>query len=921
MTTINVNKEGAGTWVLGGAGNYLGLTDIKAGMLVAASNGALGTGGHRGDTMSFIRDGATLALQGGISLDEHFHVWGAGVGGLGAIRSLSGDNALTNTNNGAAGFALRANTTVGVDAGTLTVAGFYEDQGSFGLTKVGNGTLALTVPSTYTGATSVTGGTLNAAAGALANTSGITVTGAALSAVDYAANATLNLDASATAVVSGANLNLSGAVTNNGSANSALNFTASTGTITLASLAGSGKTRFGRDAVITGGISSGAVTVVGALSADISGGTVSTGALTGAITGGTTTVSGVATISSVTAGTVNLNGATSSIATLTAGTINLGTTALTVQEGTFTGLLAGAQGSLIKASAGTLTLSGANSFGGGTTINAGTLVIGQAGSLGSGAVTVASGASLDLANFSVSNIITAATGASIINGPSTASVDTSGSQAVIDTVLTGSGGLTKSDGGELVLTTPNFFTGGVSATTAGAVISAAHLADGSSSLGASALNDPTKLVLGNGATLEFTGTTATTTSRSFTVSGSAALAVDASAAALTFSSASIMALDPADPTPQLKLVANNSGINRFEAQISADDLAAGRGISNLVIDGTGQWVLGGAANRFKGDVRMEVGGGATLGFEAGALGTGSTYASSVIEVGNGSKLSWAGNNNTDDISGRLSVPAGATAKLDLGDNNVTFASAPSVGTGGSLEKQGTGTLKIAAAVNAPTLNVAITGGRLAVNGTLGNITLAQGATLGGSGTIGVATVASGATVAPGNSPGLLNGTSMTLSGGAIFEWEVQNATSTSGYDRINLTGDLDLRGANPGSRVVFKVVSRLGSGDGNTVGDPLNFAPPGGAASIRTFQFGQVGGVLLNSGQNISDVFSFDVSQFTYSDGSASNAGLWSINWDSGTGAITVTAVPEPSTYGLGLGALALAAAALRRRRRQAPKA
>ncbi|MEO0039084.1 MAG: hypothetical protein RIS38_32, partial [Verrucomicrobiota bacterium] len=836
------------------------------------------------------------------------------------IRSLSGDNALTNTNNGAAGFALRANTTVGVDAGTLTLSGFYEDQGSFGLTKVGNGTLALTVASTYTGATAVTGGTLTAAAGALANTSGITVAGAALTAVDYAAAATLTVDASGTAVVSGADLNLSGAITNNGSAASALNFTASTGTITLASLAGSGKTRFGRDAAITGGVSSGEVTVVGALSADISGGTVNTGALTGAISGGTTTVSGVATISSVTAGTVNLNGATASIATLTAGTINLGTTALTVQEGTFTGLLAGSLGSLIKSSAGTLTLSGANTFGGGTTISAGTLVIGQAGSLGSGAVSVASGASLDLANFSVSNVITAATGASIINGPSTASVTTTGSQSV-DTVLTGTGGLTKSDGGELTLSTPNFFTGGVSATTAGAVISAAHLADGSSSLGASALNDPTKLVLGNGATLEFTGTTATTTSRSFTVSGSAALAVDSNAAPLTFSAASIMALDPADSAPQLKLVANNSGINRFEAQISADDIAAGRGLSSLVIDGTGKWVIGGAANRFKGDVRMDVSGGATLGFEAGALGTGSTYASSVIEVGNGSKLSWAGNNNTDDISGRLSVPAGATAKLDLGDNNVTFASAPSVGTGGSLEKQGTGTLKIAAAVNAPTLNVAITGGRLAVNGTLGNITLAQGATLGGSGTIGVATVASGATVAPGNSPGLLNGTSMTLSGGAIFEWEVQNATSTSGYDRINLTGDLDLRGANPGSKVVFKVISRLGSGDGNTVGDPLNFAPPGGAASIRTFQFGQVGGVLLNSGQNISDVFSFDVSQFTYSDGSSSNAALWSINWDSGTGAITVTAVPEPSTYGLGLGALALAAAALRRRRRQARQA
>jgi MYXO-CTERM domain-containing protein len=733
------------------------------------------------------------------------------------------------------------------------------------------------------------------------------------------ASATLTLDASATATLSGAGLNLSGAVTNEGTSDAALNFSASSGTITLASLSGAGKTRFGRDAVITGGVSSGVVTVVGALNANISGGTVTAAAHTGSISGGTTTISGVATIATLSGGTVNLNGATSSVGTLTAGTINLGATALTVDAGTFTGLLAGAQGSLIKASAGTLTLSGANTFGGGTTVSAGTLIIGQAGSLGSGAVTVASGASLDLANFSVSNVITAATGASIINGPSTASVTTTGSQSV-NTVLTGDGGLTKSDGGELTLTTPNFFTGGVSATTAGAVISAAHLADGASSLGASALNDPTKLVLGNGATLEFTGTTATTTSRSFTVAGEASLAVDANAAALTFSAASIMALDAADPTPQLRLVANNSGVNRFEAQLSADDIAAGRGLSSLVIDGTGKWVLGGSANRFKGDVRVDVGGGATLGFEAGALGTGAGYSSSVIEVGNGSKLAWSGS-NTDDISSRLSVPAGATAKLDLGSNNVTFASAPTVGSGASLEKQGTGTLKIAATVSAPTLNVAVSGGRLAVNGTLGNITLGSGATLGGSGTIGTATVAAGATVAPGNSPGLLTGASLSYSGGANFEWEVQDATSLSGYDRISLSGNLDLTGASPGNRINLKIISRLGNGDGNTLGNPLNFAPPGGAASIRTFQFGQVGGVLLNSGQNISDVFAFDLSQFTYSDGSSSNAALWSIDWNSGTGAITLTAVPEPSTYGIGLGALALAAAALRRRRRTAPQA
>lgn len=92
---------------------------------------ALGAGGHDQATMTWIRDGATLALQGGISSGEHFHVWGSDVGGLGAIRSLSGDNALTNVDNsGGPGYALRSQTTVGVDAGSLSVSGFYESGGS-----------------------------------------------------------------------------------------------------------------------------------------------------------------------------------------------------------------------------------------------------------------------------------------------------------------------------------------------------------------------------------------------------------------------------------------------------------------------------------------------------------------------------------------------------------------------------------------------------------------------------------------------------------------------------------------------------------------------------------------------------------------------------------------------------------------------
>ncbi|TAE90572.1 MAG: hypothetical protein EAZ81_09605, partial [Verrucomicrobia bacterium] len=144
----------SGVLTLNSSGTYTGITEIKGGMLVAANNNALGAGGHDGNTMSFIYDGATLALQGDITSNEHFHLWGAGENGLGALRNLSGNNSLTDS------YTLRANSTIGVDQGSLTVPYFYESGGSFSLTKSGSGMLILTGGNSYTGGTNVNGGVL-----------------------------------------------------------------------------------------------------------------------------------------------------------------------------------------------------------------------------------------------------------------------------------------------------------------------------------------------------------------------------------------------------------------------------------------------------------------------------------------------------------------------------------------------------------------------------------------------------------------------------------------------------------------------------------------------------------------------------------------------------------------------------------------
>ena len=170
-STYGITKNGPGTVVMTNANSYGGVTTINSGTLVAANNTALGTGGFNGATMTYVRDGATLALQGGITVGEHFHIAGSGVGGLGAIRSLSGNNSLT-TN-----FTLDTNATIGVDADTLTISSIIYNNGPFGITKVGAGTLALSGANTYPGDTIVRAGTLAVNGSSIADTGKLVIDG------------------------------------------------------------------------------------------------------------------------------------------------------------------------------------------------------------------------------------------------------------------------------------------------------------------------------------------------------------------------------------------------------------------------------------------------------------------------------------------------------------------------------------------------------------------------------------------------------------------------------------------------------------------------------------------------------------------------------------------------------------------------
>ena len=124
--------------------------------------------------------------------------------------------------------------------------------------------------------------------------------------------------------------------------------------------------------------------------------------------------------------------------------------------------------SLVKTGAGTLLLSGGNSYVGGTTLSAGTLGVYNSGSLGSGGTLTFDGGTLQIESpttaFSDGRLISInATGGTI---------DTAGSTATFSGVISGLGALTQSTTGTLILSGINTYTGGTTVT-GGGVLSVA----------------------------------------------------------------------------------------------------------------------------------------------------------------------------------------------------------------------------------------------------------------------------------------------------------------------------------------------------------------------------------------------------------------------------------------------------------------
>ncbi|QQL64666.1 autotransporter-associated beta strand repeat-containing protein [Salmonella enterica subsp. enterica serovar Othmarschen] len=360
----NVVKSGADTLTLSGSNTYTGGTLISGGTLVASNVETLGTGD--------VTDNATLALNAGGDFTNN-------IGGTGRVEK-SGDKTLTlsGSNTYTGGTLISSGTLVANDVNALgtgdvtdnatlalnTGGDFTNNIGGTGrVEKSGDDALTLSGSNTYTGGTLISGGTL------VANDVNALGTG------DVTDNATLMLNTGGDFIN---NIGGTGRVEKSGD-----------GTLTL-----SGANSYTGGTLISGGtlvandvnaLGTGDITDNATLALNTG------GDFNNAIGGsgkveksgdGTLTLSGA---NSYTGGTL-ISGGTlvaSNVEALGTGNVTNNATLALNTGGDFDNVISGS-GQVVKSGDDTLTLSGANTYTGGTTINGGTLVASNVNALGSG---------------------------------------------------------------------------------------------------------------------------------------------------------------------------------------------------------------------------------------------------------------------------------------------------------------------------------------------------------------------------------------------------------------------------------------------------------------------------------------------------------------------------------------------------------
>ena len=886
-----LNKTGTGTLVLGGANNYTGPTNISAGIL-------------RDGTVNVIPDTSAVTVATGATFDLNSFSE--------TIGSLAGGGTVTS---GAAG-ALTL--TAGGDNTSTLFSGILQNgSGTVSFTKSGTGTLTLSGTNTYSGLTTVSGGILliqNSAA--LGTTAGGTT---------VSSGATLELQSNI--AVGGELLTLNGAgVSSFGALRNLSGNNSFAGAITL----GSASTIYSDAGTLTlsGGITNGGftttfggagniiqtnpITGTGALAKNDSGTVTLGGANTysggSTLNGGTTIITGTGNLGA-TAGAATINAATLEVAATftTPRNFTLGSATSTVQvDPTFafttTGIFSG-PGTLNKTGAGTMVLSGVNSYTGPTNVTAGTLQISASERILNTSDLNVSGGTFDVQTFSETlGIVTLSSGTISGSGAGTLTGSSYTLQSgTVSAILAGGATVTKNTAGTVILSGSNTFTG-------------------STTISAGILQVNTNNALGTAAS----GTT---------VANGAALKLNA----VNYSTAEPLTLNGTGITNGGALT--NSGVSTFAGPINvatSATISAGGGTLNLT---------GGISNS---GTTMTIAGGGTVNITTSGI-TGGSANSNVVFDGTTVVLSAAssyngsttiqnsgtlklGGNNLLPTTPQTGLTINTSATLDLASFSGAVASltGDSTATVKNSVIGGTSTLTVNPASGSTTFAGIIAGTN---SGAQGNVALQKngagtlvltgantfsGATTVNGGTLTAATVSgsalastssvtinSGGTVLLGASNQINNTATITLAGGSFAKGDFsEGSASTPGMGALTLTasgsqidfgtgtvGILTFDSYNPAT---YSVMIANWTGTPNLVGN--------GSADRLIFASDQ----------------STNLGSFVFS-----GYGPGAVEFNLGNGYYEITPVPETSTWlagALTLGVLGIQIA-LRRRRQKAPAA
>ena len=730
--TGGTGGNGGGTSAPGpGSGGPGGATPGSAGQPGGVGNGGGGGGGGaHGSVSASLPVVGTTGGSGGAGGNVNFGGSGGGGGGAGGYGAVvTGAGPVTNTAN----FTGGAGGVGGTSAGSLGTAG---NGGSGGVGLAFTTGASLTTSGTIQGGAGGGGGLGNSGShGGDGGVGGTGLAGSGLAITNGGSIAGGSGGARGDTVGFGGTAGSPGAG-GAGIAGSGLTIV-NNGSIT-GGLGGDGTTR-ANAITFTGGVN----TLTLGSNSTITGNIAVTGSVDFSQTSNATlsnAITGTGSVSKSGAGTLILTGANSygGGTTVSAGILQGNTTSLqgnilnnatvVFDQGTM-GTYAGnltGTGSVIMQNVGTLTLTGNNTFGGGLALNGGTVAAASSTNLGGGTLSFNGGTLQALGILNLTGAITLNSGGGTI--------DTNGNAAVASGVISGSGGLTKNGNGVLTLQTAGVWTGGTT------------------------VNAGTLVLDTVGGSLP-TGGALTVNGGLFDMSQ---IATGQSVGALAGSGG------------QISLGANNLTTNSSSSTTLATQII---GTGALIKQGSGVLTLTGN-NTFSGGTNIQ---GGLVNFNAlNNFGTGNITLS-------GGGLQWA-TGNTIDPSSRLVLGAGG-GTFDTNGNNVTMAGGLS-GTGG-LTKQGAGLLNLTgnSTYTGPT---AVNAGTLSVNGSItSNVTVGSGGTLGGNGTIFGTTTIQG-TLAPGNSIGTLNvNGNFTQAAGSVYQVEA-NAQGQS--DKIVITGTATIQG-------------------------------------------------------------------------------------------------------------------------------